>query len=312
MYGIHTLHTDDHEIQVSVVQMSFSQKLPIIHIVHGMMEDVLEYNDMANYLAEKGFKVILQELPGHGCQSKSVPGILEQQDYTHAIEDIYHIHQEFHISNQPYFLLGFSMGSFMVRHAIAIYPEIKTGLSGVLLAGTGWNSNLSYRLTHWIANKYVKHYGPDNIHHNMDKLLFYPYNCHFRNTKDKHTWLFADPYKRKSFEEKYKRFVITPRLLECLTNDMYFCSSKAVMQTLQDIPILLLYGKYDQICKNPYKIVDKLTKAGIKTDLYVFDKRRHCILTDTHAKTVWKQITEWCNSYITQQEEAMLLQSIQN
>ena len=109
-------------------------------IVHGMLEYGGRYADTAEYLNEKGVAVYAYDHLGHGRTSPTDPGFfaLESGDeflVNDAIEVARHV-----VANSagaPVYIVGHSMGSYIVRLMITKYSE---GIDGVALVGTGSRS----------------------------------------------------------------------------------------------------------------------------------------------------------------------------
>ena len=93
----------------------------IVQIVHGMAEYVERYEEFAQFLTERNIVVTGEDHLGHG---KSVPegGIqgyfCEQDPATVVVRDVHRLKkmtQELY-PGVPYFILGHSMGSFILRN----------------------------------------------------------------------------------------------------------------------------------------------------------------------------------------------------
>lgn len=111
----------------------------VLQICHGMVEYIDRYHEFAEFMAGNGFYVVGHDHLGHG---KSVTGP-EKLGYFHhpngnacVIGDIHQLrlHTQKKYPKVPYFILGHSMGSFLVRQYLGKYGE---GLSGAVIVGTG-------------------------------------------------------------------------------------------------------------------------------------------------------------------------------
>ena len=114
----------------------------VLQICHGMTEHIDRYDDFAKYLAARGVYVAGHDHLGHG---QSVQGE-EYYGYFHetegnacVISDIHKLRYwiKKHHPQCPYFMLGHSMGSFLLRQYLVRYSE---GLSGAIIMGTGYHS----------------------------------------------------------------------------------------------------------------------------------------------------------------------------
>ena len=95
----------------------------ILQIVHGMTEYIEKYLPFMEYLTSKGFIVVGHDQLGHGNSfTKS-----EDQGYFGEPEPDYFLIQDIHIlrlktqekyPNIPYFMIGHSMGSYLLREYV--------------------------------------------------------------------------------------------------------------------------------------------------------------------------------------------------
>ena len=102
-----------------------------------MVEYIDRYDEFAEFLCGKGFYVVGNDHLGHGksVQAKSEYGFFSEK-YGNAcvIGDIHTLRQRTmkKYPNVPYFMLGHSMGSSLLRQYIQMYGK---GLSGAIIMG---------------------------------------------------------------------------------------------------------------------------------------------------------------------------------
>ena len=110
----------------------------VLQLSHGMVEYVDRYSDFAQYLCDKGFYVVGNDHLGHGksVQSKSEYGFFNEK-YGNAcvLGDLHTLRQRTmkKYPDVPYFMLGHSMGSSLLRQYIQMYGN---GLSGAIIMWT--------------------------------------------------------------------------------------------------------------------------------------------------------------------------------
>ena len=92
----------------------------VLQITHGMVEYIERYNEFAEFLCSKGFAVFGHDHIGHGesVATEEEWGIMDAKHPSDVmVEDMYTdfvMHKEKY-QNIPYFMLGHSMGSYMLR-----------------------------------------------------------------------------------------------------------------------------------------------------------------------------------------------------
>ena len=109
----------------------------VLQICHGMIEYVDRYDEFAQFLSEQGIYVVGNDHLGHG---KSVQSKLEygyfQKEYGNAclLADMHMLRTKTakKYPDVPYFMLGHSMGSILLRQYIQMYGN---GLAGAILIG---------------------------------------------------------------------------------------------------------------------------------------------------------------------------------
>ena len=112
----------------------------VVQISHGINEYIGRYEDFARYLASKGFAVVGNDHIGHGRSVLSPERLgyfADNDGWFCAVDDIEELRRRTHekYPDLPYFVLGHSMGSFLVRTWLSRCPQSK--VDGVILSGTG-------------------------------------------------------------------------------------------------------------------------------------------------------------------------------
>lgn len=115
----------------------------VLQMCHGMVEYIDRYDEFASFLATQGYYVVGHDHLGHGLSivSEDKLGYFHHPDGNAVvISDI----QQLRVKTQekypklPYFMMGHSMGSFLLRQYLGLYSG---GLSGAVIMGTGNQPN---------------------------------------------------------------------------------------------------------------------------------------------------------------------------
>ena len=114
----------------------------VLQICHGMVEYIDRYNDFAQYLAERGVCVVGHDHLGHGksVQSEEHLGFFhESHGNKYVITDIHRLRRmtEKDYAGVPYFMMGHSMGSFLLRQYSSVSYDESGGTCGSNYYGDG-------------------------------------------------------------------------------------------------------------------------------------------------------------------------------
>lgn len=272
----------------------------IIHFVHGLMESIDDYDDFADYCTGRGYILIRQEIPGHGeAAADGKPGFMgpSPDGWNRAVESVCltrmlpAIRKEY--TDLPYFLAGFSLGSFLVRQALTDFPDsLRPGLAGVCLMGTGNKSFPELKAAGMIAKARVKKYGEDNTDGVIDDLMMDNYNRHFAG-ENPARWLFASQEKQDAFDPG--GYAVTPELFHDFVRNMEYVRKEA--GALKEFPLYLMSGSEDPVSGDVQKLAGAFRKLGCRdVTAKSFPGMRHHILRDQGAEEVFRSLTGWCDA----------------
>lgn len=265
--------------------------IAVLHIVHGMSEHIMRYDDFAKYLNSKGIIVYGMDCRGHGKTGEfsSSLGHFEKNGWNKILDDINTLMEmQKQIYDLPFFILGHSMGSFMTRNFINEYlPDVK----GAIIVGTGnADKKYTYQLTKWIAN-----FG------NSKKTAYFIHKTAFQSFTDKvpFDWICTD----EQVVEEYKN---DPFCGIWMTNGFYsevmngFLKLSKIEKNIrlnQDFPMLFLSGKEDPVGMFGVYVqaaAQKYIDYGMKKlNVKLYEHMRHEILNELQKNTVYSDVLEF-------------------
>lgn len=273
----------------------------ILQIVHGMAEHIGRYHEFATYLANKGITVIGHDILGHG---KSVNNDEElgffhsEKGYKYVIQDIHKISRfaKKKFGNLPYYTLGHSMGSFLLRKYLCIYGEY---IDGAILLGTGEIPLTVATSGRSLVSNLEKKYGSKYRSEFVESKLFDNYNRGIKNRRTSKDWLSRDEKEVDKFiEDPLCDFIFTLRgYHDFLTVLMYIGRKRNFYKIPTDLKILILSGDKDPVGnwgKAPEKVADKFAYNGFhEVTLRMYTNARHEILNETNREDVFSDIYNW-------------------
>lgn len=274
----------------------------VIQIAHGITEHMGRYEKFAEYFTNMGYVVVGNDILGHGLSvsdAKKKMYFGKENSWFDVVKDFFNVYETFHekYNNVPYVLLGFSLGSFIVRSFLSIYPNAE--VSDVILIGTGYGSNLSLKLGKMVANSEAKKVGEECSTEKINKLALENYNKYFKEIKTRCDWLCSN---EKALDE-YLNDSLVGKNVSCglfreLLNGMMYCNSlKNIEKINKKLPILLISGKEDPVggfTKNIVKLEQVYRVHGIqKVHVKIYNDMRHDVLHERKNEEIFNYIYRW-------------------
>ena len=279
----------------------------VLQICHGMVEYIRRYDEFAQFLCGEGYYVVGNDHLGHGksIQAKSEYGFFNEK-YGNAcvLGDMHTLRQrtEKKYPGVPYFMLGHSMGSSLLRQYIQMYGN---GLSGAVLMGTVADHKkaallFGKRLCRVMAAFRGWHYRSKMV----DNLVLGAYNKKFKPARTRADWITSD-------NENLDMYVADPLCSFMFTVNAYYNvfsgmigiqRKESVYMIPKGLPVLFVSGADDPVGefgKGVRKIYEKYRAAGIRdVTLRLYTGDRHEILNETDRDQVYKDLVGWCEKHI--------------
>lgn len=275
----------------------------ILQITHGMVEFIERYRPFAEYLTEKGFLVVGHDHLGHGAS------VLSEEDWGYfadsspsdtLVEDMHQLRTMIQGENMgiPYFMMGHSMGSYMLRKYLCVHHE---GLSGAVIMGTGCvpDGTTKFGMTFCRLLASVK--GWRHRSKFVQSISYSkPYKTYDLYGKDYgNSWLTKDvDMVRAYYSEPRCTFLFTLNgylgLMEAVYYDNQMENIKKVPKTL---PLFLVSGAHDPVGdlgEGVKKVYAMYQEAGMEDITYrLYENDRHEILNETDREKVFSDICAW-------------------
>jgi len=258
----------------------------IYHIVHGMTEHTGRYHRIMSDLALQGYLCVAYDSLGHGHTviDKSELGYFaDKKGWEILSKDVKvfadAIKAEYG-SGLPYYLMGHSMGSFIIR----LTAERFFVPDKLIIMGTGGpNPAAGVGLSIITIIKAI--YGGHHISKFVDKLVFGRFKKKKSDDSKKGSWLTTDPENRKKYwSEELPAFKFTVSAMGDLIKLMKYSNRKSWFKNISaDIPMLILSGGEDPVCdhgRGILLVVNELKKRGKNVEYVLYKGARHEILND--------------------------------
>ena len=281
----------------------------VLQVAHGVSEYAGRYAPLAEFLTERGWAVAANDHIGHG--QSMTPGA-PTAHFTSAdtvVDDLYTLRnlEGKKFPDRPYFFLGHSMGSYLVRSYLIRRPGT---LAGAIIMGTGQMRPLDIAYCLLVARRDAVRYGWEHTSPAVNRLSFNKYNKIFRPTRTDYDWLSADP-------GNVDRYIADP----LCGADASLALCRETLHLMRDVqkpknlrrmdlstPVLFLSGSMDPVggCgRETARAFNSFRQAGVRdVRMKLYPGARHEILNDACRQLVFKDVSIWCEAHISAADSA--------
>lgn len=277
----------------------------ILQITHGMVEFIERYAPFAEFLTTKGYMVVGHDHIGHG------QSVASQEDWGFfcegtpsdvVVEDIHKLRCLIQEDNPdvPYFMLGHSMGSFMLRKYLAIHNE---KLRGAIIMGTGFTpenmTNLALKLTGFVGKIRGARYRSKFIQGLAFGADYKGFDMTGENPEN--SWLTKDVEIVKAYyKEPRCTYMFTVNGYKGLFEAVnYSCNPENAAKIPKKLPLFIVSGEQDPVGglgKGVKESYDMYKEAGMLDLTYkLYENDRHEILNETDKQIVYEDLLAWMN-----------------
>ena len=287
-----------------VVYLPSGEIKGLFHVVHGMTEHIARYDRFLSDMAEQGYLSFGYNHLGHKDTAidSELGYIAKENGWQLLVNDVKvysdAVRAEFANNDMPYYLMGHSMGSFIVRLA----AESCVSPDRLIVMGTGGpNPAAGVGLALIGAIKRIK--GDKHFSKLIDGIAFGSYNSRFGgdDASDPSKWLTCDESVRRAYyDDKYCTFKFTVSAMGDLIT-LIKRSNRAdwFKNVPDDMPILLVSGEDDPVGnygKGVRDVEAGLKKQGKRVECKLYKGARHEILNDFTYRETFDDIVKFCEN----------------
>ena len=280
------LSSDKKHMLKGVVYIPEGQPKGLFHVVHGMTEYIDRYEYFMTNMAKAGYVCFGYDNLGHGftAQADGLYGYFAKKNgWKMLAEDVKIFSDEMkkEYPNLPYYLLGHSMGSFIVRVA----TEYFVSPDKLIVMGTGAKNPLA-NIGLCIIGTVRFFNGGKKVSKFIQKMAFGTYENWL--TKDIDQEHYGKPPKFESFLFTDSAMYDLVKLNKESNVNRWFKSMGK-----KGTPIGLFSGSEDVVGdygKGVIKVFDSLIKYGAKAEIYLYETYKHEILNDSCRDNVRSDI----------------------
>lgn len=276
----------------------------VFQIIHGMAEYASRYDEFAEFLNQAGYLVIGHDHLGHGMSSAdslAPRGYFTANDSPKVlVDDAYAVtsYAKKHHPDLPYYVLGHSMGSFVLRNYLKTHSH---EIQGAIIMGTGgYRGELKLALP---ILRQLNRFAPKKVNHLIDKVAFGNFSHPFPEKGSAFTWLSKNQLNVQAYEaDPLLGFVFTNNGFYTLFKLMATATEKNWFEPIErELPLLIISGEQDPVGnfgKAPREIALSLAAANFKdVTLQLYPELRHEILNEKENELVMNDLLTWLNKH---------------
>lgn len=272
----------------------------VILLSHGMTEHSARYDRFGQYLAERGISLYCPDQRGHGktAEGKQMGHLHKGIDWSLMANDLFSIKKKMIDAevNCPVFLMGHSMGSFLVRCAVQMRRDM---FDGLIVSGTADGQGAVGKAAVKIADVACKMAGEKKYSPKIQSMMFGSYNKEIPGAKTEYDWLTRD-------EDEVARYMADPYCGYVCTNGFYHELLAGIQQANdpaniakmnKKMPVYIFSGDKDPV-GNYGKGVQQVEKLFINAGMedvttILYTGGRHEMLNETNRDEVMADVVDW-------------------
>lgn len=273
----------------------------VLQMCHGMVEYIDRYDGFAAFLTEHGYYVVGHDHLGHGAsvQGEEYHGYFhENKGNEYVIGDIHKLRvmTQKKYPHVPYFMLGHSMGSFLIRQYMEMYGQ---NLAGVIVMGTGSQPAVVLGAGRMFCRIIAVFKGWNYRSSIIDNMAFGSYNKKFEPARTDKDWLTKDEQIVDAYRSHpWCTFRFTVNAYYHMFRGIQFLQKKKNIERIpKDLPLLLVAGADDPVGnfgKSVRNVSEIYKNCGIKdVELKLYETDRHEILNELDRETVYEDLLNW-------------------
>lgn len=297
-YKLFKLLTINGTYKVGYFWESDVEEKGIMVLCHGMAEHSFRYNHFARFLNSQGYSVVSLDHIGHGLNVGEGVGVWYKDSFDECVNNLRSAILNLKPLGKPIYLLGHSMGSYMVQYYMEKYGDDPV-VGKVILSGTSGPRG-TFKFGSLLANFVAKFKKIDKPSKFIDNLAFGSFNNRIKKEEriTKHAWLSHD-------EEILLKYEEDP-LSGFLPSLGFYCSffkyltilnsNRMRKNTSKNSSILIIGGSEDPVTaygKGMEKLHAIYANLGIKVELKILQGYRHEILNEVNKEEVYNYILDY-------------------
>ncbi len=300
------LSSDDvHQIHCRLWEPAGEAKA-VVQLVHGVAEYIARYDAFASFLTDHGYAVCGDDHLGHGesiNDDTELGWFSDEKGWKHLVDDEKCLHdllaQKY--PGRPQVLFGHSMGSFIARTYLGVYPD---GCDACVLSGTGRQAGIVCAVGKILARREIKSHGSKYRSPTLQKIAFGSYLKRIEDPIGPNDWICRDENVIRAYDaDPLCGFTATAGLMYDMMDGLSIIGRTDHMAKMDKaLPVLFIAGGEDPVGaygKGVQTVAGQFKKAGMQdVTVELYPGCRHEVLNELEKEKVWSNVLAWLEKHI--------------
>ena len=274
-----------------------------LQIVHGMAEHSARYERLASALTGAGFAVYAHDLPGHGPRAETRGHFADRRGWRVAVSSIRDVQRlaQREQAGKPLFMLGHSMGSFLLQHYVA---DSGSTLAGAIFSATSGDLGALRRVGLGLIRVEAAIYGRRHPSALGEALSFKSFNRKFEPARTKFDWLSRDATEVDKYAaDPHCGFRCSTGLwIDLLDAGGKLTQPARLRRVPKTLPVLMIAGAEDPVSKGhrgPRTLERQYLQVGLRdVTVKIYPDARHELFNDSCRDEVTKDLVSWLENHL--------------
>jgi alpha-beta hydrolase superfamily lysophospholipase len=279
-----------------------------VQIAHGLAEHGARYARLAGGLCNAGYAVYANDHRGHGLTAKTRADLgffASSGGWNACIADLRAVRARIEAEHPgvPVFLMGHSLGSFMVQQFIAQHGA---GLAGAVLSATSGKPPAIAAIGGLLARLERLRIGARSRSALLNAMLFGAFNKPFAPARTPFDWLSRDPAEvGKYIADPLCGFIPATQLFIDMLGGVTAAAKASCQAGIpKALPIYIFNGGRDPVADNVGQLLAAYRTAGLMNVTHkVYPEARHECLNEINRDEVTGDLIAWLDEAVADAEK---------
>ena len=279
----------------------------VVQVCHGMAEHSGRYGEFARTLVASGMACVAHDHRGHGRNlDQNPPGhFADSNGWQKVLADVGAVRQWVTDSfpDRPVFLLGHSMGSFIVQSYLAS-TQPAPRLAGLVLSGSNLDKVGRLRALRPLLSAIRLFSGARGNSRLLYNMTFGAFSKSVESAETPYDWLSTDAREVRAYiDDQRCGFQCTVQLWQDLSEGLIQISNPANLKRIApDLPIHILAGDRDPVGAfgaGPQRLAQAYRDSGHPdVSLRLYPNMRHETFHEREREQVFRHLLQWFEEHL--------------